>query len=197
MIISQLSEKKYKKQNKNDRREVFRPYWSHSVAVSTTDFESVNPGSNPGGTFNKFLHILYRMTNLILYKSSCVNGSLIAILLAYAYFKNLLPKYIIAFLLTVIITSIINHKTTNKVAKWCDRVFAFITIVALGCYIYTNNNHSKSMKCTMFALLFVICTLYLIAKQKQKQGKYKVQNQVHLLTHICATILMVLIIFQR
>ena len=25
-------------------------YWSHSVAVSTTDFESVNPGSNPGET---------------------------------------------------------------------------------------------------------------------------------------------------
>ena len=173
----------------------FDLYWSHSVAVSTTDFESVNPGSNPGGTFNKFLHILYRMTNLILYKSSCVNGSLIAILLAYAYFKNLVPKYIIAFLLTVIITSIINHKTTNKVAKWCDRVFAFITIVALGCYIYTNNQQTKTTKCTMFVLLFAICALYLFAKQKQIQDQKEVQNQAHLLVHICATLLILLIVF--
>ena len=134
------------------------------------------------------------MTNTILCKSSCINGSIIAILLAYAYFKNLLPKYIIAFLLTVIITSIINHNTTNGVAKWCDRIFAFITIVVLGYYIYTNNNQIKPMKYTMFALLFAICALYLIAKQKQTQGQYELQNQVHLLTHICATILMVLIV---
>jgi hypothetical protein len=42
-----------KKQNKNERQWVGVSqivYWSHSVAVSTTDFESVNPGSNPGET---------------------------------------------------------------------------------------------------------------------------------------------------
>ena len=137
------------------------------------------------------------MTNPILYKSSCINGSIIAIILSYAYYKNLLPKYIIALLLTVIITSILNHNTTNKVSKWCDRIFAFITIAALGYYIYTNNQQNKTTKYTMFALLFAICCLYLFAKQKQIQDQKEVQNKAHLLVHICATLLILLIIFQR
>ena len=31
-------------------------FWSHSVVVSTTDFESVNLGSNPGKTYYDFLY---------------------------------------------------------------------------------------------------------------------------------------------
>ena len=136
------------------------------------------------------------MTNPILYKSSCINGSIIAIILSYAYYKNLLPKYVIALLLTIIIPSILNHNTPNKVAKWCDRILAFIGIVALGCYIHTNNQQNKTIKYTMFALLFAICSLYFLAKQKQIQGQIEVQTRVHLLVHICATLLILLIIFS-
>jgi uncharacterized membrane protein YfcA len=137
------------------------------------------------------------MTNPILCKSSCINGAIITIILACAYSKNLLPNYIIALLLTVIITSILNHRTTNKAAKWCDRIFALLSIVALGYYIYTNKSASKSIKYIMFGLLFAICALYLIAKQKQMQGQIETQNQSHLLAHICATILILIIVIHR
>jgi hypothetical protein len=44
----------------------------------------------------------------------------------------------------------------------------------------------------MFALLFLICALYLIAKQTNTTS-----NICHLSAHICATILIFLIIFNR
>jgi uncharacterized membrane protein YfcA len=132
------------------------------------------------------------MTNPILYKSSCINGSIIAFLLAYAYYKNLLPKYIIGLILTVVITSILNHKTTNKIAKWCDRIFAFVSILALGYYIYTSK---KSNRILMFFLLFLICSFYLIAKQKNIQIQR--QNKAHFLAHVCATGLILLIVVNK
>ena len=131
------------------------------------------------------------MTNPILYKSSCINGSLIAIFLSYAYYKNLLPTYIIAILLTVILTSILNHKITNNLAKWCDRVLAFVAIVALSFCIYKTKT-TKLNQYLMFVLLFLICALYLFAKQTNT-----ISNICHLSAHICATILIFLIILNR
>ena len=103
------------------------------------------------------------MTNLVLFKSSCINGTFIGSILAYAYYYRLLPKYIIAVLLTVIGTSLLNHKTTNTVAKWCDRVFSILSISFLGIYIYSTK---KTNRVSMFILLFLIGFVTFTASEK-------------------------------
>ena len=133
------------------------------------------------------------MTNLILFKSSCINGTLIASFLAYAYYYRLLPKYIIAILLTVIGTSLLNHKTTNTVAKWCDRIFAFITISSLGIYIYSTK---KTNRISMFILLFLICAFYYLAKVILPRQTY-ISNTFHILSHISATGLIIMIVVNK
>jgi len=132
------------------------------------------------------------MTNLILFKSSCINGTLIAFCLAYAYYYKLLPKYIIAILLTVIGTSLLNHKTTNKVAKWCDRVFAILSILFLGIYIYSKETN----RAIMFILLFCICAFYYLAKVILPV-KTHISNTFHILSHISATGLIIMIIVNK
>lgn len=133
------------------------------------------------------------MTNLILFKSSCINGTLIASFLAYAYYYRLLPKYIIAILLTVIATSLLNHKTTNKVAKWCDRILAFSSILFLGIYIYSTK---KTNRAIMFILLFLICAFYYIAKIILPNQTY-ISNTFHILTHISSTVLILMIVVNK
>lgn len=133
------------------------------------------------------------MTNLILFKSSCINGTLIASILTYAYYYRLLPKYIIAIILTVIGMSLLNHKTTNKVAKWCDRIFAFLSILFLGFYIYSAK---KTNRLIMFLLLFLICAFYYLAKVILLKQTY-ISNTFHILSHIFATILIFMIVINR
>ena len=132
------------------------------------------------------------MTNLILFKSSCINGTLIVAILAYAYYYRLLPKYIIAIILTVIGMSLLNHKTTNKVAKWCDRIFAFLSILFLGFYIYSK----KTNRAIMFLLLFLICAFYYLAKVILLKQTY-ISKACHILSHIFATILIFMIVINR
>ncbi len=133
------------------------------------------------------------MTNLILFKSSCINGTLIEYFLAYSYYYRLLPKYIIAILLTVIATSLLNHKTTNKVAKWCDRILAFSSILFLGIYIYSTK---KTNRAIMFILLFLICAFYYIAKIILPNQTY-ISNTFHILTHISSTVLILMIVVNK
>jgi hypothetical protein len=132
------------------------------------------------------------MTNLILFKSSCINGTLIASILAYAYYYRLLPKYIIAFLLTVIATSLLNHKTTNKLAKWCDRIFAFLSILFLAIYIYSK----EANRTIMFLLLFLICAFYYLAKVILPNQTH-ISNTFHILSHISATVLIIMIVVNK
>lgn len=133
------------------------------------------------------------MTNLILFKSSCINGTLIGSILAYVYYYRLLPKYIIAILLTVIVTSLLNHKTTNKLAKWCDRIFAFLSILFLGIYIYSTK---KTNQVIMFLLLFLICVFYYLAKIILPNQTY-ISNTFHILSHISATGLIIMIVLNK
>ena len=141
------------------------------------------------------------MTNLILFKSSCINGTLIASALAYAYYYRLLPKYIIAILLTVIGTSLLNHKTTNKLAKWCDRILAFSSILFLGIYIYSKETNRVSM----FILLFCICAFYYLAKVIPPQSLFpsfspvttQINDICHILSHISATGLIIMIVVNK
>jgi hypothetical protein len=133
------------------------------------------------------------MTNLVLFKSSCINGTLIGSILAYAYYYKLLPKYIIAVLLTVIGTSLLNHKTTNTVAKWCDRIFAILSISFLSIYIYSTK---KTNRVSMFILLFLICAFYYLAKVILPKQAY-ISNTFHIFSHISATGLIIMIVINR
>ena len=133
------------------------------------------------------------MTNLILFKSSCINGTLIASILAYAYYYQLLPKYIIAILLTVIATSLLNHKTTSRMVKWCDRFFVFLSILVLCMYIYSTK---KTNQVIMFLLLFLICVFYYLAKVILPNQTH-ISNTFHILSHISATVLIIMIVVNK
>ena len=141
------------------------------------------------------------MTNLILFKSTCINSILIVSILGYAYYYRLLPKYIIAILLIVIGTSLLNHQTTNKLAKWCDRIFAFLSILFLGIYIYSKETN----RAIMFILLFLICGFYVLSKVIPPQSLFpsfspvttQINDICHILSHIFATILIIMIVINK
>ena len=132
------------------------------------------------------------MTNLILFKSTCINSILIVSILGYAYYYRLLPKYIIAIILIVIGTSLLNHQTTNKLSKWCDRIFAFLSILFLGIYIYSKETN----RAIMFILLFCICAFYYLAKVILPV-KTHISNTFHILSHISATGLIIMIVVNK
>jgi hypothetical protein len=96
-----------------------------------------------------------------LFNSSCVHGFIVACILLYAFFTTRLPKYLIALLATVIITSVWNHGVSNDLAKWCDRTAVTITIIALSLYIYQTKQVSNIY---ILFLLFIVVGLYFTAK---------------------------------
>jgi hypothetical protein len=132
------------------------------------------------------------MANSILFQSSCFHGFVIAFVLMYAFYRTRLPKYLIALLATVIITSIWNHGVSNNLAVWCDRAAVTITILALGLYIYQTKQFSESH---LFLLLLAVVALYFVAKAlKVKNNEYV---WFHLAMHGIATLLVTyLVIFS-
>lgn len=129
------------------------------------------------------------MSDSILFQSSCFHGFVIAFVLMYAFYKTRLPKYLIALLATVIITSIWNHGVSNNLAVWCDRAAVTITIIALSLYIYQTNASY------LFLFLLAVVALYFIAKAlKVKNNEYV---WFHLAMHGLATLLVTyLVIFS-
>lgn len=129
------------------------------------------------------------MADPILFKSSCFHGFVIAFILMYAFYKTRLPKYLIALLSTVIITSLWNHGISNNLVKWCDRVAVTITIIALCIYIYKNKFFSQTL---LFLLLVAIIALYFTAKILKVKNKEYIW--FHLAMHVVATILIAYIV---
>jgi len=131
------------------------------------------------------------MADPILFKSSCFHGFMIAFVLMYAFYKTRLPKYLIALLATVIITSVWNHGGSNDLALWCDRAAVTITIIALSLYIYQTKQFSKSL---FFLLLLSIIVSYFVAKiLKIKNKEYVWYN---LAMHSLATLLVIYLVIS-
>ena len=131
------------------------------------------------------------MADPILFKSSCFHGFVIAFVLMYAFYKTRLPKYMIALLATVIMTSVWNHGDSNDLALWSDRAAVTITIIALSLYIYQTKQFSKNL---FFLLLLSIIVLYFVAKALKVKNKEYVW--FHLAMHGVATLLVVYLVIS-
>jgi hypothetical protein len=108
------------------------------------------------------------MADPILFNSACFHGFIVAGILLYAFYTTRLPKYLIALLATVIITSVWNHGVSNDLAKWCDRTAVTITIIALSLYIYQTKQVSNIY---ILFLLFIVGGLYFTAKNIKRKNK--------------------------
>ena len=133
------------------------------------------------------------MAEPILFVSSCFHGIIVAILLIFAFIYNRLPKYIIALLSIVILTSILNHAYSSNTYKWCDRLAVVITIIVLCIYILCTNNYSFLSKCIIFFAVALITVFYICAKY----SKHTNRNDYilfHYGAHIVGTFLIAYII---
>jgi hypothetical protein len=135
------------------------------------------------------------MADPILFNSACFHGFIVAGILLYAFYTTRFPKYLIALLATVIITSVWNHgviiTVANDLAKWCDRTAVTITIIALSLYIYQTKQVSNIY---LLFLLFIVGGLYFTAKiLKVKNNNYV---WFHLAMHVIATVLVAYIVIS-
>ena len=124
------------------------------------------------------------MADLTLYKSTCINGLLIMCALLYAYIKKRLPLPLIIVLSLVIVSSLINHTSSNMWLKWSDRILATIALTGLAFYIV------EKKRPILFLPLVLIIGFYFLAKywKNQDDSRYL---YAHCLAHILATILVV------
>uniref|UniRef100_A0A6C0B6H3 Uncharacterized protein n=1 Tax=viral metagenome TaxID=1070528 RepID=A0A6C0B6H3_9ZZZZ len=129
------------------------------------------------------------MADLTLYKSTCINGLLIMCALLYGYIKKRLPLPLIIVLLLVIVSSLINHTTSNIWLKWGDRILATIALTGLAFYIIQKG------ALPLFLPLVLIIGFYFLAKywKNQDESRYL---YAHCVAHILATILVVGLLFS-
>jgi hypothetical protein len=126
------------------------------------------------------------MTDITLYHSTCLNGIIILTALVYGYIYETIPRYLIAMIAMVLLTSLLNHNGSNPIMKWCDRVLSTITIIGLAHYIWRTSRH----KLALFSLLVSIIAFYLLAKYLKIRGDSR-YIYAHSLVHIFATCLVV------
>lgn len=131
------------------------------------------------------------MADPILFNSSCFHGFIVACILMYAFYTTRFPKYLIALLATVIITSVWNHGVSNDLAKWCDRAAVTITIIALSLYIYQTKPDSNKY---LLLLLIILVGLYFTAKILKEKTKWYVW--FHLAMHMISTFLIAYIVIS-
>jgi hypothetical protein len=129
----------------------------------------------------------------LLYKSSLINGIIILFILFYALFQESLPKYIIAILLLVVITSLMNHGMSDENVKWMDRIIAIAAISVLAYYI--NDKHKNNY--VLIVMLALVCVFYLIAKFMKNNLNNRDYAYFHILSHIFATILIFWIVIMK
>ncbi len=129
----------------------------------------------------------------LLYKSSLINGILILFILFYSLYLKNLPKYIIAILMLVVITSLMNHGMSDENVKWMDRIIAIAAISALAYYI--NDKHKNNY--ILIVMLALICVFYLIAKFMKNNLNDRDYVYFHILSHVFATILIFWIVIMK
>jgi len=132
------------------------------------------------------------MTDITLYHSTCLNGVIILTALVYGYINQTIPRYLIAMIAVVLLTSLLNHNGSNPIMKWCDRVLSTITIIGLGHYIWRTSRH----KLALFSLLASIIAFYFLAKYLKIQGDSR-YIYPHSLVHIFAMSLVVSIVIEN
>lgn len=129
----------------------------------------------------------------LLYKSSLINGILIIFILFYALFWESLPKYIIAILLLVVITSLMNHGMSDENVKWMDRIIAVSAIGALAYHINTKYGNNRALT----VMLALVCIFYLIAKFMKNNLNDRDYVYFHIMAHVIATMLILWIVIMK
>ena len=124
------------------------------------------------------------MNNKLLCSSTIIGIFILCISIFFYNFK-LLPLYIITYI--GIVTSIINHGLTSKVAKNLDR---FIMVLSAIIYIYyglqINNFY---VKITILSIVGLMMLLYISSKIIKKfTDNDDISTNVHITTH-CITLL--------
>lgn len=121
--------------------------------------------------------------------SSIIIGFIIIIISIYFNDCNLIPLYILTYI--GIITSILNHTTTNEFAKLLDR---FIMVLTSIVYIYyCLNIKDTSIKVTAFIILFFTIITYFISKFIEKKYSKEISTNIHMLTHLLVLFLFIVI----
>jgi hypothetical protein len=167
-------------------RSVVRKTPIHEFAIR--NYVTVFP-NGASWNFHYILWLKYIMDSL-LYKSSLINGMLILFILFYALYRKNLPKYIIAILLLVVITSLMNHGMSDEKVKWLDRIIAIVAIGALAYHI--NDKHDNNV--LLVVMLALVCVFYLIAKFMKNNLNDRDYVYFHMMSHMFATFLIFWII---
>ena len=126
--------------------------------------------------------------------SSVIIGFIIIIISIYFNDCNLIPLYILTYI--GIITSILNHTTTNKSAKILDRFIMVLTSIVYIYYCVKIKN--KTIKVTAFIILFFTIITYFISKfLKKKKYSKEISTTIHMLTHLLVLFLFIIINFNN
>jgi hypothetical protein len=123
------------------------------------------------------------MANIILYKSSCVSA-FIHIL----FFINIKCEYDILFYIIIsgLITSILNHKYTDDMLKYLDRLMMCIGATNHIYYIYFHIYYFILYIFLLLCILLYLCAKITISKQHS--------NILHMLSHFLLTIVHIILL---
>lgn len=127
--------------------------------------------------------------NTTLFYSSIIIGIVIIAISIYFYSQSLLPLYVITYI--GIVTSIMNHGLTSKVAKNLDRIIMLISAII---YIYYGvNMKNEIMQMATLSAVGIMALLYVSSKYI-KENVYsdsdnKLPTYIHIMVHIISLLL--------
>jgi hypothetical protein len=161
---------------------------------------SISLDKRPESSCLKNLKIHYRKNptqmNITLYYSSIILGAcIVCISLLTKYTPKMLYLYSITFL--AIITSIMNHGSTNTLYKLVDRVVIYIAAIVYLYYIFLIK--SSLHKAVALSMIIAMILLYFYSKYvKQRRNKSKNNaysyTHIHLLCHILSVMLFYILV---
>jgi hypothetical protein len=132
--------------------------------------------------------------NSQLYYSSVIIGFIILFIIIFYYNPNLLLLYILTFV--GIITSIVNHGTTNNIAKYIDRIIIWVLLFVYlyYCTLITN----EKMQFISLCIIFYMCIMYGLSKQSENiKNMSDLSTNIHNISHILFVILFIIITYNE
>ena len=127
--------------------------------------------------------------NTTLFYSSIIIGIVIIAISIYFYSEPLLPLYVITYI--GIVTSIMNHGLTSKVAKNLDRIIMLISAII---YIYYGvNMKNEIMQMATLSAVGIMALLYVSSKYIKEnvysESDNKLPTYIHIMVHIISLLL--------
>jgi hypothetical protein len=132
--------------------------------------------------------------DLSLFYSSCVVGIILICISFYYYNDDLLPFYIITYI--GILTSILNHGTSNTYAKYADRIIMGIVMIIYIYYsIQIKDDIIKRMTIVVVCLMAI---LYFFSKYiKHFVKNPTLSRHIHMIIHFLSIVPFYIIIMEN